>query len=272
MDDEQESEDRSQALIPVDQQTIYFYGKPLVVVRLPDGRAGAVLRWFCDNLQLDAQAQTRRVRRTAAIADDLVLVHVQTVSGVQVMPTLVLHGVPFWLAGIDPKRVRPEVQTEVLRYQREVVDVLYAWAQTPRTTAVVPSEPITEPERPADDAALSEWRDYYLRMAALIEWQIDVEQWRGAVETRLEGLEAMTDLIPEILDRLGPMTLTPAHQSALQQHVKRLHEATGKAYVTIYEDLKLAFSVARYQDIPESEWDQVVQWFRIQMERARKRP
>ncbi len=262
----------SQPLVPVDQQTLTFYGKPLVVVRLPDGRAGAVLRWFCENLQLDPQAQTRRIRRTEAIADDLVIVRVETSSGPQNMPTLVLHGVPFWLAGIDSKRVRDEVRPEVLRYQREVVDVLYAWAQTPRpTTAVVPSEPIAVPARPGDDAPLSEWREYHLRMAALIEWQMDVERWRGSVEERLEGLEAVTDLIPEILERLGPETLTPAHQQLLQQHVKRLHEATGKAYPTIYEDLKLAFSVARYQDIPESEWGQVVRWFQLHLERAGKK-
>ncbi len=30
-----------------------------------------------------------------------------------------------WLAGIDPKRVREEIRPEILRYQREVVDVLY---------------------------------------------------------------------------------------------------------------------------------------------------
>ncbi len=44
MDDDQN--DVSQPLVPVDQQTLTFYGKPLVVVRLPDGRAGAVLRWL----------------------------------------------------------------------------------------------------------------------------------------------------------------------------------------------------------------------------------
>ncbi len=48
MSDEQEQE--SQALIPIIQQTIMFRGLPLVVVRLPDGRPGVVLRWICENL------------------------------------------------------------------------------------------------------------------------------------------------------------------------------------------------------------------------------
>jgi hypothetical protein len=42
MSDEQEQD--SSPLMPTEQQTIMFYGKPLVVVRLPDGRPGIVLR------------------------------------------------------------------------------------------------------------------------------------------------------------------------------------------------------------------------------------
>jgi hypothetical protein len=49
MSDEQDSS----PLMPTEQQTIMFYGKPLVVVRLPDGRPGIVLRNLCDNLQLE---------------------------------------------------------------------------------------------------------------------------------------------------------------------------------------------------------------------------
>ena len=118
-----------QELIPIEQQTILFYGKPIVVVRLPDGRPGVALRFICENLQLDSKAQVRRIRRTEAIADDLVYTNIQTEGGPQIAPTLVLHAVPFWLAGIDAKRVRDEVRPDIIRYQREVVDVLYAWAQ-----------------------------------------------------------------------------------------------------------------------------------------------
>ena len=82
-DQETPSGEASQLLVPVDQQTIYFYGQPLVVVRLADGRVGAVLRWFCLNLQLDSDAQLRRIRRTEEIADDLVDVRIQTEGGLQ---------------------------------------------------------------------------------------------------------------------------------------------------------------------------------------------
>jgi len=65
-------------LIPVEQQTLLFYGKPLIVVRLPDGQPGVVLRSLCQNMQLDLSAQLKRIRRTEAIADALVYVRIET--------------------------------------------------------------------------------------------------------------------------------------------------------------------------------------------------
>ena len=191
------------------------------------------------------------------------------------MAVLVLHAVPFWLAGIDPKRVRAEIRAEVLRYQREVVDVLYAWASAyraiPPPADLVPAEPITEPARPALDASLDEWITYHQQMLTVLEWKRDIEHWRGSVESRLEGVEAMTSLIPEILERLPLPTLTPEHQRLVQYYVKRLHEATGKPYATIHDNLKTAFQVPRYQEIQEAEWDKVENWFKGQLERAKKK-
>jgi hypothetical protein len=264
-----------QELIPIEQQTLIFYGKPIVVVRLPDGRPGVVIRFFCENLRIDTAAQVARIRRTEVMAEDLVFVRVETDGGSQKMATLVLHSVPFWLATIDPKRVRPELRSEILRYQREVYDVLYAWAQSPRAIAtptnLVPSEQITQPAPPAENAPLEEWREYHRQMIVWIDRQREVEQWRGSVESRLEGLEAVTGLIPEILERLGPQTLTPEHQRQIQEYVHQLNQLTRRPYATIYDNLKTAFGVPKYADIPEAEWEKAVNWFQVQIERAKKK-
>ncbi len=270
-----EEEQESQELIPTLQETITFNDKSLVVVRLPDGRSGVVLRWICENLHLGPQAQVDRIKRTEVIADGLVYVQVQTEGGFQKMPTLILNSVPYWLATIDTRRMDKDDprRADILAYQREVVDVLYAWASTPKPIAapaeLVPAEPVTQPTRPAMDAPLEEWIYYHQRMAALLEWRRDVEHWRGSVETRLEGLEAITSLIPEILERLGPETLTIEHQRSVQSLVKRLHDATGKPYGTIYDDLKTAFDAPRYQEIRENDWDKLLNWFQFQIDRAK---
>lgn len=64
-------EQESQALIPLVQDTVLFNGHPLVVVRLPDGQPGVVLRWICENLHISPAAQVERIKRTEVIADDL---------------------------------------------------------------------------------------------------------------------------------------------------------------------------------------------------------
>jgi hypothetical protein len=269
-------EQDSQALIPAEQDTITFHGKSLIVVRLPDGRNGVVVRWLCENLNLSSPGQIERIKRTEAIAADLVYVRIETTSAVQNMATLVLHAVPYWLATIDTRRMDKDDprRAEILAYQREAVDALYAWASAPRKIAapadLVPAEPISQPARPAPDASIEEWIFYHQQMLTVLEWQRDIESWRGSVESRLEGLEAITGLIPEILERLGPETLTIEHQRSVQGLVKRLHDATSKPFGTIYDDLKTAFDVPRYQEIRENEWDKVLHWFQVQIERAKQ--
>jgi hypothetical protein len=270
----EEQDQDPQALIPIVQETIMFRDSPLVVVRLPDGRPGVVLRWICENLGLAPNGQIARIKRTEVIADDLVYVQVQTEGGFQTMPTLVLDSAPYWLATIDTKRVKDTAQRlEILHYQKGAVAALFAWAATPKTVAsptnVVPAEPITHPARPASDASIEEWIYYHQQMLTVLEWQRDIEHWRGSVESRLEGLEAITNLIPEILERLGPETLTIEHQRSVQGLVKRLHDAIGKPFATIYDELKTAFEVPRYQEIREQEWDKVLNWFQIQIDRAK---
>jgi P22_AR N-terminal domain len=274
LSEKQEQYQESQALIPIEQQTILFRGLPLVVVRLSDGRPGVVLRWICENLHIDPAAQVARIKRTEAIAEDLVYVQVQTEGGFQTMPTLVLDSAPYWLATIDTKRVKDtEQRLEILHYQKRAVAALYAWASTPKAIAsptdLVPAEQIPQPARPAPDATIEEWIYYHQQMLTVLEWQRDIEHWRESVESRLEGLEAITDLIPEILERLGPETLTIEHQRSVQGMVKRLHDATGKSFGTIQNDLKTAFDVPRYTEIREQEWDKVLNWFQIQIDRTK---
>ncbi len=265
-----------QELIPIEQHTLTFYGKPIIVVRLPDGRPGVVLRFLCENLQIDTNAQVQRVQRSEAMAEDLVFTRVETPGGAQRMATLVLRSIAYWFATIDTRRMEKDDprRLAIVQYQREAVDVLYAWAAAPQvreapSKKLVPSEPIVEPTRPAADASLAEWHEYYVRMAAVLEWQMEVEAWRGGIENRLEGLEAITGLIPEILERLPAPTITPAHQNKVKYYVSQLSLATGQHPATIYSVLYTAFNVPRYQELLEAEWERVERWFQSQLERKR---
>lgn len=290
-------------IIPVEQATIQFYGKLLLVVRLPDGRPGVVLRSLTDNLQLDRVGQIRRVQRTEAIADDLIAnVEVQTEGGPQRVHVLAIRAVAYWLATIDAKRVREEIRADVVRYQWEAVDALYAWAQQPRAlpalggqivpaeldTTVTTSTAIERPgpggailapaEEPGEEATHSEKATYHEMMSLWHRYQADrhAQAWRAQIngrveeqEARLESREAVVQLIPEILDRLGPELINLEQQRQVQDLVHQLHEASGKHQGTIYNELKTAFDCPRYQELRADEWPQVKNWFTVQIERAK---
>ncbi|HEU5376071.1 MAG TPA: phage antirepressor N-terminal domain-containing protein [Ktedonobacteraceae bacterium] len=260
-------EQNTDVLIPARQDTIQFQKKPLVVVRLPDGQPGIVLRWICENLHLDTHAQVQRIQRTEVIADGLVYTRIETDGGPQVMPTLILRSVPYWLATIDTRRMEKEDprRLEILEYQRNAVDALYAWATSIQEASISPllvsDEPISKPEVPPQGATPQEWLAYNRQMVKFLEWQISVEEWRGSVEGRLDSLETVTG---RILQQIGPARITTEHQTLVQFYVSKLSDITRKTHATIYAQLKTAFRVPRYDEIPESDWPRVEQWFRLQ--------
>lgn len=274
----------AEVLVPAEQDTVEFYGHSLVAVRLEDGRICAVLRWLCQGLGLDPSGQLERIRRRAALTEGLVRVQVNTAGGPQEMPALTLRVLPGWLYTIDENRVKPEVREDIIVFQRECTDVLAEHfankprQQLPAPDTLVPSEPIARPERPAADADRAAWIEYHHAMEAWLRWQDDVDRWRASVdqrqtalEDRMESVEEVTRLIPEILERLGPETLSPEHQATIKNLAKRLNELAGFSYAAIYGELNAAFHVGKYSDIPAARWPDVLAWFKARIDAAERR-
>jgi hypothetical protein len=99
----------------------------------------------------------------------------------------------------------------------------------------------------------------------------DHEEQIGELHSRLEGMEEVTRLVPEILQRLGPQTLTPEHQATIKHQAARLHELTGASYATLYGELNAAFHVGKYSDIAEARWPEIAAWFKTRIAAAERR-
>lgn len=292
------NEQAEDEIIPVEQDSIPFYGHELVAVRLEDGRICAVLRWLCEGLSLDPQAQIRRIQRKTALTDGLVVVRVATEGGPQAMPALTLDVLPGWLFGIDENRVKPEARADIILFQRECAKVLAEYFARKRQPALpeprdlVPAESVPVPEAPGPGASRAEWRTWRQAMRAWLEAQDELEAWReytgrrqdaleqrqdsldrrqDGLESRVEGVEELSRLFVEVTERLGPQTLTPEHQASVKAMAARLHELSGIAFATIYTDLNTAFHVARYADIPDARWEDVVAWLQKRIESAETR-
>ena len=141
-----------------------------------------------------------------------------------------------------------------------------------------PSPSILPTAQPSPSAPADEWATYHEQMALFYRWKgtldarLDtVEQRQGEMESRLDEHRRVLAFIPEILDRLGPEKITPEHHSKVQALAKQLHQATGKAFPTIYDELKTAFEKPRLEDLLEEDWPQIENWFQVQLERAKKK-
>ncbi len=263
-------------LVSVEQALVPFYDRDIIAVQLSDSRIAAVLSSLCEALQLATVGQARRIRADDVLREHLLLAQVQTEGGPQAMDVLTAWAIPTWLQGIKLGKVAPEKRPAILAFKREAADALYRhfarWTPAlPTPTRLVPAEPIAQPEAPVHDASREAWIRYHEAMAAWLHWQEDIETWRGHVESRLESHEAVLQLVPEILERLGPQTLTPEHQRTVQQCVKRLHEVGGVAYAAIYTELGEQFYVAKYDQLPEARWAEIATWFSVRIDAAEKR-
>lgn len=139
--------------------------------------------------------------------------------------------------------------------------------------------------KPALDAPALIWADYHEQLAVLYRRQaayeaqlayVDAKREEhddqiGELHDRLESVEEVSRLIPEILERLGPQTLTPAHQATMKAMVKRLHDLTGEAFPAIYADLYDHFHVAKYSDVPDAQWPEVAAWFQARIVAGERR-
>jgi hypothetical protein len=148
-------------------------------------------------------------------------------------------------------------------------------ASQPATQTSVEVSSIT---KPLPDAPAMAWADYYESLSVLYRRQAAYEAQLAIVDARLDGIQdeleslhASVSILPEILERLGPQTLSPEHQSTTQEMVKRLHDVSGYAFSTIYTDLNRSFRVGKYSDIPDASWPDVAQWFNARIATAERR-
>ena len=93
----------------------------------------------------------------------------------------------------------------------------------------------------------------------------------GDMRTRMERLEEGQQQLPDLLRRMGPQSLTPAHQAQVKALAVRLHDLGGFAFATIYGELNTHFHVGKYSDIADAQWEAVAAWFQVRLDAAEKR-
>ncbi len=208
---------------------------------------------YTECVQLKLRSADGKYYRTDSADSETLLRIIQSVPSPKAEP------VKLWLARVGAKRLD------------EVTQPLSA---STTSLAAIP--------RPADNAPAALWARYHEQLASLYRRAAAYEAQLEYVDAKLEehdmqisGLhdrvEGMERLVPQILERLGPQTLTPAHQSTVKNMARRLNELNGVSYAAIYGELNDAFHVGRYSDISDAQWADVTVWFERRITAADRR-
>lgn len=286
MTDEQDGRELDETPVEIaaeqalEQRPIPFMGDDLAAARTAEGAIYVTLPGMCRALGLNAQAQSRRVARTSALAKGLRLIPIDTGSGVKATYCLRVDRVALWLAGMETSRIKPEYRAKIEAYQDELAPV--AMQVFMRSLGVQPA-PVTSPTVPAvTSAEIAEIRgqiaDLY-GVANLLQEHLaallSLPDQMGQALSMLEALSKRQDTAEGQIARIDERTqrLTPAHARALQEQINRMvydtrHLAQPLAYPIIYGRLKQRFRASTYREIADEQYSAVMSYLEDELRRA----
>lgn len=255
---------KSTALIPIHERSVVFYEDRIVAVEVvgPEGQPEIFVpvRPLCEFLGLNWSAQFRRIQRDAVLsgsARSVLLSPSQTRQGAGVaimatpppgaaegaaapqemvcLPLTMLHG---WLFGIQASRVKPEYRDAIVRYQREVYQVLWR-AFRPDRTAEFEARLVGVEDVGRDNSARLD------QAAAVV----------GDIRKRLSVVE----------ERVAPgQPITAEQAGELSQAVKALAmllteaDPTKNHFQGVWSEVNRRMGVASYKNIPASRYREVM--------------
>lgn len=240
-----------QALIPIEQRDIDFYGDVITAVIANDGTVYIPVRPICENLGVSWPSQSNRINRDPILSDVKGVFTTNTPGGQQPTVCLPLDYLNGWLFKMDAARVREDIREPLLRYQRECYRVL-ADAFVGQGTAVRPTN--------ADDDALMQLHNMALVIAATTREMLEVRRLAQDNKTRLD---AARDYLKGVNQRLrvveqrtqsGPLTEEQAVEikrrvNAIAQEMTR-HEPGKSHYQAVYAALGDEVGTTGYKSIP----------------------
>lgn len=244
----------------LEPRAIEFYGDQIYAVEESDSRRVFVpIARLCDNLGIDRPSQMQRIQEHAVLSSGLVSLPLRTAGGIQEAQCLRLDLVPFWLAGINARRVRADVRPKLVLYQRECAAVLWD-AFRP---AGQPSSVALEVQAPLSPAAQA--YEMAMAIAAVARQQMRLEaQMTQIASTITEHAERLASL--EL--KLAPKhAISEAQATELAQAIKTVARALGtrsgrNEYGGVYGQLYREFGITSYKSLPVQQFQRAMTWLR----------
>jgi P22_AR N-terminal domain/ORF6C domain len=254
--------EKDTALIPIDEQTIDFYGDEITTTLVTvDNHTQMYIpvRPICEYLGLAWSGQRERINRDPVLSGEVRFVRVTrtNLGGNPNIFCLPLDFINGFLFGINASRVKPELQEKVIRYQRECYRILSETFQAESSPTHESSDAI---------AALEQIRDMGLAIAHMAEQQIEMEHRLNA---RLDRAASVVGDIQRRLSiverRFHPQALISDEQAEeISSTVKALaefitsHDPSKNHYQSIFAELYRRFGVSSYKNIRLEQYEKVL--------------
>lgn len=245
------AEEKEQALMPIEERIVEFYGdeiKGVRVTRSPSGRSEffVPLRPLCDYLGVSYSGQRERIERDAVLSSKLQSVIIETGGGPQEMQCLSLDYLNGWLFGINANRVKEENRPRVIRYQEECYVVLRDAFQGGRS-----GDPLAQVEQLGQ---------------ALITLAREQREFNNRLEETEGRVQEMDRRLVAVESRVSPgEPVTEEQAQQISQAVKaiayKLSERSGRnEYGGVYSQLYSKFGITSYKLLPAAHYDEALRF------------
>ena len=248
------------ALVPVEQREIDFYGDEITAVLVDEEGQQQVfvpVRPSCDYMGLSWSGQRQRIHRDEILSDVSSECVIHSQGQRRYMLCLPLDYLNGWLFGISSSRVKPEIKENLLRYQRECYRVLADAFLRPAEVAVTPQT-----------AAILQIREMGVAITRMADQLLAIEQRTETVENRLDKAAAIVAAINRRLSNVEKQvqagTLTEEQAREIQHRVNLIaqeltkHDPEQKHYPGVYEALRQETGATSYKRIPPKGYEAAV--------------
>ena len=253
------------ALVPVREQSVSFYGDAIVAAQVADGTIWVPLRPLCTALGLNWPSQYQRLQRDTLLAAAQGVVVITTPGGPQPFQALPLKLLPGWLFGIQASRVKQELRTKILRYQRECYDVLWN---------AFKGDIVPPPARASTATGATLALEIAEAIAALARQQLDLEArldtmagfMRPFVQTARHELADHAARLSALELQVGAgATISEAQASEIALAVKNVGQRLAgssqrEGYALVYAELYRRYRISGYKNLPAAVYDEVISW------------
>ncbi len=251
---------------PPREEIVEFDGDQLVAIILEGDGVATPVRLLCESIGLDPDVQMVNIREHPVLATGLRVVNVSGARSVRSVAALLHTMIPYWLATVPPNQVNETSRPKLIRYQREVANVL---ARLFYGDDAVPEAPAADPAVAALQTRMQDaLREVRVARDALLYAQ---QQYTTQVGDQQRQIANLAEIVGELQEYIP---IGPAQAEYIQRSIKQLarrvyqqRKKAGKSdqseshfYEMLFGRFKLEFKLPRYDALPRKRYDEALTW------------